>query len=67
MEGCNRQGLGRILVAESKWYEEARRSRAGWRATYQDGLANHSMSRAVRATMAVCEVVCEVCSVRAGQ
>ena len=45
-----------ISIAESKWYEEARRSRAGWRATYQDGLANHSGSRAVGATMAVCDV-----------
>ena len=29
--------------------------------TYQDGLANHNESRTVGATMAVCEVVCEVC------
>ena len=26
-----------------------------------EGLANHSESRAVGATMAMCEVVCEVC------
>ena len=35
-----------VSIAESKWYEEARRSRAGWRAMYRDGLANHSESRA---------------------
>ena len=34
---------------------------ARWRATYQDGLANHSESRAVGPTMAVYEEVCEVC------
>ena len=45
-----------ITIAESKWYEDARRFRAGWRATYQDGLANHSKSRAVGPTMSVCEV-----------
>ena len=34
---------------------------AAWRATNQDGLASCSDSRAVGASMAVCEVVCGVC------
>ena len=51
-----RKDLKDISIAESKWYEEARRSRAGWRATYRDGLANHSESRAVGPAMAMCEV-----------
>ena len=56
-----RKDLKDISIAESKWYEEVRRSRAGWRVMYQDDLANHRESKAVGPTMAVCEVVCEVC------
>ena len=44
--GDGLQDLKDISIAESKCYEEARRSRAGRRAMYQDGLANHSESRA---------------------
>ena len=57
-----RKDLKDISIAESKWYEEARRSRLdGGQCTRMVWLANHSESRAVGATMAVCEVVCEVC------
>ena len=51
-----------IGVSEEKWYDEAVRLRAGWRALCCDGLKNCRQSEVVRAPAADRDVVCEVCS-----
>ena len=58
-----RRGLKDIEMDESKWYEDATTSRAGWKAAYRLGLEN-SDNRIVTEHLLVvaCEVVCEVCS-----
>ena len=48
-------------MAEEKWYDEAVRSRAGWRALCCDGLFGHTEVHVVHATAADRNVVCDVC------
>ena len=52
-------------MEESEWYSEARRSRGGgggWRVLCRLGMESHREAEVVRASAAVREVVCEVCS-----
>ena len=51
-----------IGVSEEKWYDEAVKLRAGWRALCCDGLKSCRQSEVVRAPAADRDVVCEVCS-----
>ena len=57
-----RNDLKEVGLEEDEWYREATRSRAGWRAMYQDGLELNRKSRIVEASVAVRDVVCEVCA-----
>ena len=57
-----RKDLKDIDVEESEWYSEARRSRGGWRVLCRLGMESHREAEVVRASVAVREVVCEVCS-----
>ena len=57
-----RRDLKDIEVDESVWYEEATKSRAGWRATCREGMKRCSEGQAVRASAVAREVRCEVCS-----
>lgn len=59
-----RKDLKEVGLEENEWYREATRSRAGWRAMYRDGLELSRESRTVEASVAVRDVVCEVCSRR---
>ena len=48
---------------ESKWYEEATTSRAGWKAAYRLGLKNSDDRTATQHLLAATyEVMCEMCS-----
>ena len=58
-----RKDLKDIGVKEDDWYEEATRSRAGWKAMYLGGLEDCRETQAI-ATVASRDVVCEVCSRR---
>ena len=52
-----------VCVCEEKWFEEAVRSRAGWRVLYRDGVDSYRERQIVNAPTAVVrDVVCEVCS-----
>ena len=57
-----RKDLKDIEVEESEWYEEARKSRAGWRALYRAGLESCRETQGTQASVVVRDVVCEVCS-----
>ena len=58
-----RRDLKDIEMDESKWYEEATTSRAGWKAAYRLGLKNNYDRRSTEhPVVAACEVVSEVCS-----
>ena len=57
-----RKDLKDIGVKEDGWYEEATRSRAGWKAMYHAGLEGCRETQAAMATVASRDVVCEVCS-----
>ena len=59
-----RRDLKDIELDESEWYEEACRSRAGWRALCRMGLESHAEQQAVtRATQAQPrDVFCSICS-----
>ena len=60
-----RRDLKDIGVSEEKWFDEAVRSRAGWRALCREGMNRCRESEKVRAPMAAArDVVCEVCSRR---
>ena len=51
-----------VGLYEDEWYEEATRSRAGWRSLCRCGLELHAEAQAsISAGVAVLEVVCEVC------
>ena len=51
-----------MYVCMYEWYEEATRSRAGWRSLCRCGLELHAETQAsISAGVAVLEVVCEVC------
>ena len=56
--------LEAVDVGEHEWFEEATRSREGWRALCRVGLQNCRETRTAqaRASTAVREVVCELCS-----
>ena len=58
-----RRDLKNIEMSESKWYEAATTSRAGWKAAYRLGLKNSNDRTATKHLLvAAYEVVCEVCS-----
>ena len=58
-----RKDLKDIELSEEKWFEEAVRSRAGWRVLYRDGVDSYRERQIVNAPTAVVrDVVCEVCS-----
>ncbi len=64
MERRNQGVLKEIEVDEKEWYEEACRSRPGWRTLRQLGLESTAEMRAVAQAQgqATREVMCEVCS-----
>ena len=51
-----------IEVDEEVWYEETRRSRAGWRAVYCTGLEDCKENQVSQSFEVPKEVVCELCS-----
>ena len=57
-----RKDLKDIEVEENEWYEEARKSRAGWRSLYCAGLESCRKTQETQASVVVRDVVCEVCS-----
>ena len=58
-----RKDLKTIELDESKWYEEATASRAGWRATCRLGLGSSIEERAAdQLSVGTCEVTYDVCS-----
>ena len=59
-----RKDLKEVGLEEDEWYREATRSRAGWRAMYQDGMELNRESRIVEALVAVRDVMCEVCTIK---
>ena len=54
--------LKEVGLEEDEWYREATRSRAGWRAMYRNRLELNRESKTVEASVAVRDVVCEVCA-----
>ena len=57
-----RKDLRDIEVKEDEWYEEATRSRAGWRDTCRLGMERHTEAQVAQSSAAAREVECEVCS-----
>ena len=59
-----RKDLKDIGVPEQRWYDEAVRSRAGWRTLCCDGIerCRESHGLAVHAAVTARDVVCRVCS-----
>ena len=57
-----RKDLKEVGLEEDEWYREATRLRAGWRAMYRDGLELNRESRIVEASVAVRDVMYEVCA-----
>ena len=59
-----RKDLKDIEVPEERWYDEAVRSRAGWRALCRDGIerCRESQGLAIRAAVTARDVVCRMCS-----
>ena len=49
MEGCGEKNLRIVDVGEHEWYEEANRSRAGWRVLCWVGLENCREARTSQA------------------
>ena len=49
-------------MKEDEWYEEATRSRAGWRDTCRLGMERHTDAQVTLSSAAAREVECEVCS-----
>ena len=58
------RNLKSVEVGEDEWYEEATRSRTGWRALYRVGLERYREMRGAQAqaSVVVRDVVCQVCS-----
>ena len=57
-----RKDLKDIEVNEDEWYEEATRSRAGWRATCKLGMERQEEAQVAQSLVAAREIKCEVCS-----
>jgi len=51
-----------VGVAEENWYEEAKRSRVGWRRLYREGLQCWREQQTGNTSVFVRDVVCKVCS-----
>lgn len=64
MEECDPKDLKVIEVHENEWYEEADRSRAGWKATSGLGLESNAGVQTAAAQVSVLQlkdVTCQVC------
>ena len=48
-------------MVENEWYEETRRSRAGWRALYRLGMENCRDEQSMQDSMGTRDVMCTVC------
>ena len=58
-----RRDLKDVGMEEGEWYEEARRSRTGWRSLYREGLECYREEQTEKAaSVVVRDAVCEVCS-----
>ena len=57
-----RTDLKDIDVDEKEWYEEARRSRTGWKVMCRLGMESHREAEVVRVSSVARDVVCAVCS-----
>ena len=58
----SRKDLKDIKMNEKKWYEEATRSRAGWRAAFKQEMGRQVEAQNAQSLAAAREIKCEVCS-----
>ena len=61
MERRSAKNLKDIGMNEKKWYEEAGKSRAGWKAMYRLGVERCREEKSQQVAVAVRKVVCGMC------